>query len=406
MPRSAAADRVIVVGDIHADVDALLLNLFLAGMINKTGGWTGEKAVVVQLGDQIDGKRFVEVPGECPELRVLQYVEHLKTEARNAGGDVVSLLGNHEMIWMTQHESARIYLPFVTASDLSWFTPSAGPGATDEEKEQVENIQYSERQTLFAAGSGPLATKIMAGRGVCLQIGRWMFSHGDTISFLKKYPPLARSVGDLNNFSYEYLMTGRIRSSSPRSEMLKLLTIGAIDHNTYETVLAAEAHVQAQAQAAGTAAAETAAAETAETTETTETAAAETAETAERPPKQQRLEGGSVGPLWDRGVCEPEKCLEDMPPSLLQHHGFVSSHSVQSNFSINSYCADRVWCVDTGRSLSFASSPRVLDFYRFLFQAARAEVLEIIHPNSPTPDLVVHRFAAPDGMFKTISGIF
>ena len=168
------------------------------------------------------------------------------------------------------------------------------------------------------------------------------------------------------------------------SEMFKLVLIGAVDHNRYKKA-AAEAQARAEAQAEPE---------------------------AERPAKQPRLEGGdTIGPLWERGVCHPQACLQGIPPSLLQHNGFVSSHSIQNNFSINGYCDDRVWCVDTGRSLSFAPPlPRYFTAvdtasFRFMFHAARAEVLEIIGPESSTPDVVVHRFAPPAGMVKT-KGVF
>jgi len=391
----APVTRVIAIGDIHADVDALLLNLFLAGVIDRTGGWTGGDTMVVQLGDQVDGKRMAEVPGECPELRVMQYVEHLKTEARAVGGDVVSLLGNHEMIWMTTHESAQTYIPLVTMSDWRWIVPSAvlPPTATPAEIEMVRTQpnagQYNKRRELFRAGSGVLATKIMAGRGICFRVGNWIFSHGDTVAFLHKMPQMAELVTNFNTWSWEYLTTGRVVRSNPElPEELKLLLIGVIELATYEKASDVRA---ARAAAAA----------------------------AERPSKQPRLAGGApppespaagpVGPLWDRGACHPQRCLDDIDPMMLRTTGYVSSHSVQNNSSINSFCGDRVWCVDTGRSFSFVqrlpSDDPDPEAFRFMALAARAQVLEIRDPKSTSPEMVVHRFAPPPGTLK-VNGVF
>mgnify|MGYP002631985453 CR=1 FL=1 len=87
-----AARRVVAVGDLHGDLGASLLTLSNCGLISKEAPhrWTGGSTTLVQLGDLLDRG--------CEEPEVLELLKSLRTEARAAGGDVVTLLGNHEIL--------------------------------------------------------------------------------------------------------------------------------------------------------------------------------------------------------------------------------------------------------------------------------------------------------------------
>src|SRR5439155_828335 len=61
-----------------------------AGLIDAQHHWTGGKATLVQVGDLLDR-------GPKPR-EVMDLVMSLEKEAAKAGGRVVSLLGNHEMM--------------------------------------------------------------------------------------------------------------------------------------------------------------------------------------------------------------------------------------------------------------------------------------------------------------------
>jgi hypothetical protein len=84
--------RVVAVGDIHGDPAALQTVLAMAALVDDAGHWTGGRAVLVQTGDSTD---------RGPDSRgVLAMLRALEAEARAAGGDVVPLLGNHEVMNM------------------------------------------------------------------------------------------------------------------------------------------------------------------------------------------------------------------------------------------------------------------------------------------------------------------
>jgi hypothetical protein len=82
--------RVVALGDVHGDSYALSTVLRDAGLIDEVGAWVGGDAMLVQVGDVLDRG-----PDEAVCLMLLM---RLQKEARAAGGDVVTLLGNHEVM--------------------------------------------------------------------------------------------------------------------------------------------------------------------------------------------------------------------------------------------------------------------------------------------------------------------
>ncbi|WP_375770923.1 metallophosphoesterase [Archangium gephyra] len=85
-------ERVVAVGDVHGDVEALKEVLRLAKLIDDKGRWSGGKAHLVQTGDIPDrGERTREA---------FELLMRLEREALAAGGRVHALLGNHEVMNM------------------------------------------------------------------------------------------------------------------------------------------------------------------------------------------------------------------------------------------------------------------------------------------------------------------
>lgn len=145
--RYAAASRVVAVGDLHGDLDATRAVLKLAGLIDDAGGWIGGRTTLVQTGDVLDR-------GDG-ERAILELLDRLEAEAALAGGRVVRLNGNHEIM------NARGDLRYVTEQALGAF----GGGATQEA-----------RAAAFEPGS-PWARRL--GRyGVTAIVGDTIFAHG------------------------------------------------------------------------------------------------------------------------------------------------------------------------------------------------------------------------------------
>jgi calcineurin-like phosphoesterase family protein len=112
IPAARTADTpqvIIAIGDVHGDFDDFCLILKRVGLIDEKLHWAGGQATLVQTGDLLDrGPR---------ERQVLDLMISLEDEAAKAGGQVVSLLGNHEMMNLIgdlRYVTPDIYASFST----------------------------------------------------------------------------------------------------------------------------------------------------------------------------------------------------------------------------------------------------------------------------------------------------
>ncbi|MFL5357930.1 metallophosphoesterase [Archangium sp.] len=112
----SGVERVVAVGDVHGDVQALKDVLRLAGLLDAKEHWSGGKAHLVQTGD---------IPDRGEHTReAFELLMRLETEALAAGGRVHALLGNHEVMNMLGD------LRYVTPGELASFVdPSAAADA-------------------------------------------------------------------------------------------------------------------------------------------------------------------------------------------------------------------------------------------------------------------------------------
>jgi hypothetical protein len=106
----ATTERIVAIGDVHGAYDRFIALLRAAGLIDARQRWTGGRAVLVQTGDVVD---------RGPDSRrALDLLRRLEGEASRAGGRVVPLLGNHEVMGMLgdlSYVSAGEYAAFRSA---------------------------------------------------------------------------------------------------------------------------------------------------------------------------------------------------------------------------------------------------------------------------------------------------
>ena len=161
VPPAAALERVIAIGDIHGDLRAARRALRTAGAIDERDAWVGGKLVVVQTGDQIDrGKE---------DREVLDLFEKLKGEASRAGGRMLSLSGNHELM------NASFDFRYVVAEAypaFNSFTP-AGPLAS-----RAARYGDEKRGRASAFAPGGVYALMLAERPVIAVVGDSVFAHG------------------------------------------------------------------------------------------------------------------------------------------------------------------------------------------------------------------------------------
>ena len=83
-------ETVVAVGDIHGAFATFVAILRAANVIDQRNRWIGHRMVLVQTGDVVD---------RGPDSRkAIDLLRQLERDAQRAGGRVVSLLGNHELM--------------------------------------------------------------------------------------------------------------------------------------------------------------------------------------------------------------------------------------------------------------------------------------------------------------------
>ena len=115
-------ETVVAIGDVHGDFDDFVAILQRTGLIDKQNHWTGGKTTFVQVGDLLDR-------GPKPR-EVMDLMMALEKEAGQAGGRVVSLLGNHEMMNIM--------------GDLRYVTPVNYASFADGNSEKRQKAAYDE----------------------------------------------------------------------------------------------------------------------------------------------------------------------------------------------------------------------------------------------------------------------
>ena len=156
------ANRIIVIGDIHGDVERLLKMVKSIGLFSNDLKWIAEPkdTIVIQLGDQIDSlsRRLDGQDGSWeryPDVEVLELMDRLDLIARQSSdgkGRVLSLLGNHE-IMNTQH-----IFNYVSENSMSKLGGEAM------------------RALLFTPGHQ--FAQILSRRNIVVKIGPFLFCHG------------------------------------------------------------------------------------------------------------------------------------------------------------------------------------------------------------------------------------
>lgn len=155
--------RLIAIGDVHGDIQALREALSVAQVIDDQDHWTGGTTVVVQVGDQLDR-------GE-DERDILHWLETLAGEAREAGGAVYPLLGNHETM------NVELDLRYVTEGGFASFADV--PWAVDDPL--YASYEEAERGRVAAFRPGGPYAKLLASHFITVMVGDTVFVHGGLV---------------------------------------------------------------------------------------------------------------------------------------------------------------------------------------------------------------------------------
>ena len=159
-----ATGRVVAIGDIHGDIQKFLDCLLIAGLIFQDDDgirWVGGDATVVQLGDILDR-------GDA-EISTILLLRELDKQARQDGGAVYMLNGNHESLNV--------------AGDFRYVTPGAfwesavAAGLTEDEAASNKEAILQARWALYRPG-GVMAKELSRNATVLIVNHEIVFAHG------------------------------------------------------------------------------------------------------------------------------------------------------------------------------------------------------------------------------------
>jgi len=118
----APRESIVAIADVHNDLDDFVAILRHIGLIDQQNHWTGGKTIFVQVGDLLDR-------GPKPR-EVMNLTMALEKESAQAGGRVVALLGNHELMNIM--------------GDLRYVTPANYASFADGNSEKRQKAAYDE----------------------------------------------------------------------------------------------------------------------------------------------------------------------------------------------------------------------------------------------------------------------
>lgn len=167
--------RIVAIGDIHGDWKALITALKVSNLVDSQLNWKGGQTHLVQVGDVLDrGGRSTTWGDEQSEWKILKLLFTLQDQAKEAGGRVHILLGNHELM--------NVQGDFRYTSPLS-----------------INDFRGKRYQMLKPQGQ--IAQQLADRAKAVVKIGGWLFSHaGLRFPLANKY-----QLREINQLVKDYL---------------------------------------------------------------------------------------------------------------------------------------------------------------------------------------------------------
>jgi hypothetical protein len=316
--------RVVVIGDIHGDLESAVKMLLISGVVKKDGHrlkWIGGSTYVVQVGDQIDrcrpignmtcGNKHTTFNDEASDIKILELYTNLHTQAVKSGGAVISLLGNHELLNATAH------MDYVSYEGRKQFDKYIDP----DKPELKFNSGHDARVHAFKPGN-QYGKYLGCTRLPAVIIGSNIFVHAGLVD------GLISSIGLTGNNDFEVI-----------NQSIRLWLLGMLHEDYIKEIISGSKYSMFWTRILG-----------------------------KIPP----------GVSLDNPVCSEHisKVLQ-----MFNIGGIIIGHTPQSflyNDDINSTCSNKVWRVDNGSSAAFSKFDREFLNTGHATHSRRVQYLEII----------------------------
>lgn len=165
-----APPRIVVIGDLHADIGVTRQVFQLAGATDANDAWIGGSLTIVQLGDFI---------GRSDDDReVLDFIFAIRDKAEAGGGKVHALIGNHEVF------GARVDNQAVGRNPFAAFEALQGLNLDDPRLRRLPENQRARGAALMSGG--PYAKRLAEFPAV-LKLGETIFVHAGVLPRWAEY---------------------------------------------------------------------------------------------------------------------------------------------------------------------------------------------------------------------------
>ncbi|ORX79174.1 Metallo-dependent phosphatase [Anaeromyces robustus] len=135
-------NRLIAVGDIHGDYEHFISILQHANLIDEDNNWIGTDAILVQVGDIVDRGNDT--------FKIFDTIIKLKEQAKEKGGIIYILIGNHEMIELQGNHYYTTTYDYELFGGLEGFEEAIGPaGKYGQFMRQEMNVTMVVDDSLF-----------------------------------------------------------------------------------------------------------------------------------------------------------------------------------------------------------------------------------------------------------------
>ncbi len=389
VPAAHASDpvRIVAIGDIHGHFEGFVAILQEAGLIDAEHRWTGGRSILVQTGDYTDrGGRVRDV---------LDLLMSLESQAAKAGGRVLALLGNHEVMNLL--------------GELRDVTPEICETFVDRQSEDRRERawrQYERLATRRARDAGEIAPVYQRTREDwmaawppgCLEYyeaigprgryGKWLRARPaavvvDGTLFMHAGPPPdieAASVEAINTrIAGEITRFDRFAARLVRAELgLPSFRLQDVVEVAHDQVTAANARIEAARESGARL-----------TTNDFDIDLLQEADEMLRVHRWWVLAG--QGPLWFRGYANwPDEALAAPATALFERlgiHRLVVGHSVMQDSRIRARLDARVFLIDTGMLASeYRGRPSALELHGPTITALYLDGRDQLAPTAVTPD--------------------
>lgn len=168
-----ASGRIIAIGDVHGDLQKALSCLEMAGVLAEDGGhikWVGGDTTVVQLGDVLDR-------GDC-EIGSVLLLRELDRQARQEGGAVYMLNGNHE--------SLNVAGDFRYVTPGAFFESARAAGLSEADIAGGDQRRILQARWYLYQPGGAMAREL-AKNPTVLVVNNLVFAHGGLLPHHLKY---------------------------------------------------------------------------------------------------------------------------------------------------------------------------------------------------------------------------